>query len=251
MFRSILIIAGNVFRENLRERFFLISLILGIFFLWLAQTLANFHMGGEIDHFYMDLAVGINSTLGAILILVVGLQSYYRTLESRTLWLLLVRIPSRSFFILGLFLGIWGLLLLFGMVIFVSLWILFVHSGFPFLWDVTVGLAISVSLKLALLWSLALWIASYSRSFLFSFLSALILFCLGHLKAILPAFTNKSHPRDWWVSLTDWVLPNFLVFPMDADAVLVTEWLPLIVYGVVYTSFFLFLSILCFSQRSL
>ena len=251
MFRSIFLIAENVFRENLRERFFFILLILGVFFLWLAQTLATFHSGGSIDHFYMDLAVGINGGLGAILILVIGLQSYFRSLESRTLWLVLVRIPYRFLFILGFFLGIWGLLLLFGTVIFVFLWILFAHSGFSFLWEATLGLAISVSLKLALLWSLALWIASYSRSFLFSFLSTLILFFVGHLKAVLPAFTNKSNSRDWWVSLTDWVLPNFLVFPMDVDAVMATEWLPLITYGLLYTIFFLSLSILCFSQRPL
>jgi ABC-type transport system involved in multi-copper enzyme maturation permease subunit len=258
----ILVIAGNTFRENIRDRILYNLILFALVMILSSIALGQLTLGHE-EKVIVDLGLTSISVFGTLIAIFIGIGLVYKELEKRTVYALLCKPIRRGEFILGKYLGLLFTLFVNTMImtaglILVLLW----HGGLGI--RACMGLLPAVYvifLSLALTTALALLFSTFSTPAL-SALFTLFLWGIGHFNRDLHEFARlaKSAVLQWFCRLLYYVLPNFGNFasvgsqnviqsaaydqPISGAAI---GWISM--YAILYCAALLGISIVVFARR--
>lgn len=283
-FGRIRALAGNTFLEAVRQKLFHTLVILAIALIGSANFFRQFDFGSSELKFISDFGLGAILFFGSILAIVVTAQLFFSEVENRTALTILAKPLRRWEFILGKFLGIMGVLLVFIVIMVVLLGLMLywresslmarypeafadgriVHYGGLFLYGVI------ELIKLGILAALALLVASFSNTNLYTVIVSFFLLLICQLQYIARDYwTSLEQPVvRWLVYAVSLICPNFQMFnvgellifgpqTVDMGGLVTTTALgtgdvvSLAIYGVLYIFFFLALAVFSFRSREI
>jgi ABC-type transport system involved in multi-copper enzyme maturation permease subunit len=259
---AILAIAGNTFRENIRDRILYNLILFAIIMIFSAVALGQLTLGHE-DKIIVDLGLSSISIFGMLIAVFIGISLVYKELERRTVYSLLAKPIHRYEFILGKYLGL--LCTLFVNVTIMTLGLMLTlasRGGGDFGSYLRLMPAVYlIFLSLALTTALALLFSTFSTPAL-SAVFTLFLWVAGHFNRDLLDFgkLTESAAFRWFCNVLYYLLPNISNFnsidgrnviqsaayhqSVDPAAVM---WIS--VYALLYCAVLLLLSIAIFSRR--
>jgi ABC-type transport system involved in multi-copper enzyme maturation permease subunit len=262
MMQRILAIAGNTYRETVRDKILYNLILFALIMILSSLALGQLTLGNETK-VILDLGLSSISIFGTLIAIFIGIGLVYKELEKRTVYALLAKPVHRHELILGKYLG-----LLF--TLFVNLSIMTIGLELALLCAGGIGLGsflrvipavFLIFLSLALATALAILFSTFSTPAL-SALFAFFLWIIGHFGSDLLSLGElaKSMPFKWLCRLLYYVIPNFSNFSMmDSRSILQSAgyFLPIhfsaimsaALYCVLYTALVLSLSIAIFSRR--
>jgi ABC-type transport system involved in multi-copper enzyme maturation permease subunit len=262
MVGRILAIAGNTYRENIRDRILYNLILFALIMIFSSLALGQLTLGNE-DKVIIDLGLSSISIFGMLIAIFIGISLVYKELEKRTVYALLAKPVHRHEWILGKYLGLLFTLLVNTVIMTVGLALAMIYTG---------GIQASaylrllpavylIFLSLALITALALLFSTFSSPAL-SAVFTFFFWLIGHFSSDLQSFAEiaKSAPVIWLCRILYYVIPNFSNFKimdsrsiiqgagyfqaMDPAAIL---WAT--IYCVVYCAFLVTLGITIFMRR--
>ncbi len=250
---SIVVIAFNTFRENLRDK-----ILYNLLFFALLLIGASVVLGGltiaEQKKIVTDMGLAATNLIGVIIAIFVGIGLVSKEIERRTIYTIMARPISRTQFVLGKYLGL-VLTLLINILIMltvflVTLWM----SGAP----IHIALFQAVGLifvELLLVTALALLFSTFSSSTL-SAIMTLGLYLIGHLTTDLKGIAEKSHSETMKaiVSSLYYICPNLEVLNMKGQAasgttITLSYQAAATAYGLLYAALLLTTACIIFHRR--
>jgi ABC-type transport system involved in multi-copper enzyme maturation permease subunit len=251
--KRILVIAGNTYREAVRDRVLYLLLFFAGMTIILSRVLALLTVGDRVK-IIMDVGLASLSLYGALLAILVGTSLVYREIDKKTIFTLMSKPVYRYEFLLGKFFGLvfTQLVIVLLMTIFFQAF-LFIHTrrldGPVFL------AALYIFLELILLTAVALLFSSFSTPILAALFS-LSFYTIGHFSRGLLTLIRKM-PAGFGRSILRFVyflLPDLENFNLKTEVV---HHLPIsgdflwksAIYGLFYTLFILVLAVLVFRRR--
>ncbi len=226
--RSLSLIAQNTLREAVRQRVFGFLLLLALGLVLGVHFFQEFNFGTPELRFIADLGFGAIGLLGAVLAVTATAQLFFSELENRTVLTLLAKPLGHAEFVLGKFLGAAAVTGLFcGMLTLLLAAVLwsrettlmrdypeaFANGQAVNYWQlaITGGL---LWLKLTVLGSLTLLVASYARTALFTTTTGALVFLICHLQSFAQDAAARSDSAlvRTTVRLLGWIFPNFQLF---------------------------------------
>lgn len=187
--RSVLVIAGNTFREVIRDRVLYGLIVFAIMLLFLSLALGQLSFDENIRLSANFGFTGIHIAV-VVLAVFVGSTLVSKEIDKQTILTLLARPISRAQFILGKSLGLMSVLAVVatGLAIILSVFLLVLgfHFSSHFLTAV-----FGVLLEAAVLLALAMFFGSFSRPMM-TVVFTVAVFLLGHWVESLHFFIQKS-----------------------------------------------------------
>ena len=265
-------IAGNTFREAVRQRLLLLLIMVAATMTGGALFFSDFHFGSSELKFVTDVGFGALAFFGAILSIVSSAQFFFDEIERRTVLTVLAKPVWRAEFVLGKLGGVLLLLLVFcGLVTALLaglLWwretgLMKAHPG-----TFETGRVVAYAgvawcglvqwLKLSVLAALTLLVASYARSSLLAIMAGFVALVIGQLQYLARDFYGMmdSSLARGGVWLGGLLFPNFQLFDVT-DRVGAGETLSagliggLAAYALAYMSVYGGLAVYCFRHREL
>jgi Cu-processing system permease protein len=190
--QRIVIVAGNTFRETIRDKI-LYNLVLFAILLIGASVLLGTLTIGEQARIVNDLGLAAINLVAVIIAIFVGIGLVTKEIERRTIYTILARPITRVQFILGKYLGlafivVVNIAIMFAMFV-ATLWL----TGSPVhgsLFQVVELIIVETLLVMAM----ALFFSTFSSSIL-SATMTLGLYVIGHLTTDLKSIAEKSHSQ--------------------------------------------------------
>src|SRR5437762_7187368 len=180
MFGRILTIAGNAFREAVRDRV-LYNLVLFVLLLTGVAIFIGELSGGQERKIIVDLGLSAMLLFGVFIAIFVGVGLVYKEIERRTIYAIFAKPVGRGEFLLGKYLGL-CLTLLVNVAIMgagVSLALIYVSRGLDPLALRIWPAVLLIYFELTILTSVALLFSSFSSPAL-SALFTFFVFIIGH-----------------------------------------------------------------------
>jgi ABC-type transport system involved in multi-copper enzyme maturation permease subunit len=258
----VLAIAGNTFRENIRDKILYNLILFALLMILSSFVLGQLTLGYEAK-VIVDIGLSSISIFGTLIAIFIGIGLVYKEMERRTVYALLAKPVHRWEFILGKYLGLLFTLLVNVAIMTVGLCLTLASKG-----GVPIGgylrllpAVYLIFLSLALTTAVALVFSSFSTPAL-SALFTFFLWIIGHFNADLRQFAiiTKSVVAEYVATILYYVLPNITNFsvvdgrnviqsaayyePIHAAAV---GWAS--VYAVLYCAVLLTLAATIFSRR--
>ncbi len=257
-----LIIAGNTFRECIRDKI-LYNLILFALIMILSSILLGQLTLGHEAKVIVDLGLSSISIFGTLMAIFIGIGLVYKELEKRTAYFLLAKPISRSQLILGKYAGLVFTLLVNVVIMTAGLILTMLYHQGPtgLAWLRLIPAIYLIFLALALTTAIALLFSTFSTPAL-SALFTFFLWVIGHFNRDLLEFGNwtNSVAVQWLCRILYYALPNISNFtwidsrnviqsaayglPLDGYAVLWASG-----YCAIYSAVLLGLATLVFSRR--
>jgi len=270
--RRLLAIAHNTLREAVRQKIFLILLVLALGLVAGAQFLRELHFGSHELKFLADVGFGAIAGFGAVLAVVATAQLFFSEIERRTILTLLAKPVWRAEFVLGKFAGVAVLTAVFcgGLTALLAgaLWVressllrelpdAFTGDGMISYAHVAV-VGLLQWLKLLLLSALTLLVASYAQTQLFTVVMGFVVWVICHLQHLAQAASAQPGASVVRV-IMGWVahvLPDFQVFNLGeilgGDRALPWSYLGrVLLYAGAYVVVGCALAVFCFRRREL
>jgi ABC-type transport system involved in multi-copper enzyme maturation permease subunit len=253
-----LAIAGNTFREALRERLLYNLLVFAALLSGGSLTISQLTMG-EQSRIIADVAASSTQVFGTVIAVFLGVALVARELDRRTCYAVLARPVSRGDFVAGKFLGLLATVALNVVVMTaVTAVVLFAYRrdagflGLPFLAVfalMVVQLAVSVAL--------AVLFASFTTPTL-AVIFTLTLIGSGYVFAEVRNFWlgNPQVQVKWLVRVLDYVLPNMGLLDLKetlvyGDPMTLGGFLLRAAYGIAYSGVVLILGVAVFSRKDI
>jgi ABC-type transport system involved in multi-copper enzyme maturation permease subunit len=251
--RSIIVIALNTFRENLRDKI-LYSLLIFAALLMGASILLGALTIAEQEKIIADMGLASINVIGVIIAIFVGIGLVSKEIERRTIYTILAKPISRSQFILGKYLGLVitlgvNLVIMFDVFVF-TLWMTQV--------PITMVLVQAVALmmvELLVVTATALFFSTFSTPTLSAALTLGIYF-IGHLTSDLKSLAEKSSSEVTKAVMTAlyYLCPNLEVLNIKGQAVsgVSLAWsyqVSATLYGLLYASLLLAGAAAIFQKR--
>lgn len=251
--RSIIVIALNTFRENLRDKI-LYSLLIFAAFLMGASILLGALTIAEQEKIIADMGLASINVIGVIIAIFVGIGLVSKEIERRTIYTILAKPISRSQFILGKYLGLVitlgvNLVIMFD-VFLLTLWMTQV--------PITMVLVQAVALMMVeflVVTATALFFSTFSTPTLSAALT-LGFYFIGHLTSDLKALAEKSSSEVTKAVMTAlyYLCPNLEVLNIKGQAVsgVSLAWsyqVSATLYGLLYASLLLAGAAAIFQKR--
>jgi len=250
---AITAIALTSFREAVRDKILYLLLFFGLLLIGTSRIISWLTVGAEIK-IIIDVGLAAANLFGVLLAIFIGISIVYKEIERRTIYVIVPKPIHRYEFILGKFAGLAvTLLIVLGVMsamlqlaVFLKTWTL----SYP-----VFRACVLLYFELLVIVSLAVLFSSFSTPIL-SFIFTLMLYLIGHwsyslldLAARAPGSVAPTLLRTLY-----YVLPNLENFNLKTAAVhdiaippgFVTSSM---VYGVLYTSAVLILSMGIFQKR--
>lgn len=253
----IVAIAGNAFREAVRDRV-LYNLVLFVLILTGAAIFIGDLSGGQERKVIVDLGLSAMLLFGVFISIFVGVGLVYKEIERRTIYAIFAKPVGRGEFIVGKYLGLCLTLLVNVLVMGagVSLALLIVKRG----WD---PLALSIwpavmliYVELMILTGIALLFSCFSSPALSALLTFFV-FVIGHFSADLKDLANSmsSTMGRWLFAALYYLLPNLsnlsFITPAAHGQVPNPAYVGVVVgYSLVYIAVILAGATLIFSRRN-
>ena len=105
MMRRVLAIAGNTYRENIRDKILYNLILFALIMILSSLALGQLTLGNE-DKVILDLGLSSISIFGMLIAIFIGIGLVYKELEKRTVYALLAKPVHRYELILGKYLGL-------------------------------------------------------------------------------------------------------------------------------------------------
>ncbi|MEX2044307.1 MAG: ABC transporter permease subunit [Opitutus sp.] len=269
--RRVGLIAHSTLREAARQKLFHALLLLAFGLVLGAGWFRDFNFGAPELVFLADCGFGATSLFGSVLAVTATAQLFFSEIESRTVLTLLAKPVGRTEFILGKFLGLAVVLLVFCALLTVLLigvlWSreTVLMQEFPEAFGsgrrvdyAMVALAGTLQwLKLMVLSSLTLLVASFARTQMFTVIAGFSLLVICHLQPL----AQESHARGGSVAgrliggLVAPVFPNFQIFTLadsiGAEPPAAGDVMRVVIYALGYTAVACLLAGYSFRRREL
>ena len=268
----VFLIAQNTLREAARQKLLLFFGLLAVALVLGARWFREFDFGAAELKFLADCGFGAMAFFGAVLVIAATAQLFFGELENRTVQTLLAKPVWRAEFIFGKFAGVAALAgifcLLQTVLLAAVLWTREAEliRAFPdaFASGPTVHYANLVIagtlqwLKLAVLGSLVLLVASFAQTQLFSVGAGFFILVIGHLQSL----AHDAYAGGAWsigrlagIFLVS-MFPNFQVFTLAdsiaaADAPSWTSVARVVAYGFGYVVVSCGLAVFSFCRREI
>lgn len=265
-------IARNTFREAVRMKLFLAMTALAVCALASSFLFSEFNFGSSELKFIADFGFGGMTVFGSALAVIVSAQLFYGEIEHRTALTLLAKPLYRSEFVLGKFLGAWAtvacFLLMMTVCLAVALWWreTSIMAEYPeefeggriVQYGAIIGFSGIQALRIGILCSVVILFSTYATSSLFAMVMGVLIWIIGQLQHIA---TEAWSSVDSWAlkgvyALASFSLPNFHLFDVG-DRLALGESLSaglygkLVLYAVLYISFYLAVAGASFNRREL
>jgi ABC-type transport system involved in multi-copper enzyme maturation permease subunit len=262
MVGRVLAIAGNTYRENIRDKILYNLILFALIMILSSLALGKLTLGNE-DKVLLDLGLSSISIFGMLIAIFIGIGLVYKELEKRTVYALLAKPVHRYEWILGKYLG-----LLF--TLFVNLAIMTVGLALAMMYTGGIGIGgylrlipavYLIFLSLALITALALLFSTFSTPAL-SALFTFFLWVVGHFNKDLVSFgeLTESAAIKWICKLLYYVIPNLSNFQiMDSRSILQRAdyfqridpivFVPASLYCLVYCTILVSLAVSIFMRR--
>ncbi len=231
-----------------------------------SQYFRHFHFGSPELKFIADLGFGAMALFGAVLAVVATTQLFFSEIEHRTILTLLAKPVRRAEFVLGKLLGVAVVIGVFCSVLTVVLAAVLWTRETSLARDLPGGLAggpvvnyahVAVAgflqwLKLVVLASLTLLVASYAQTQLFTMAMGFLVCVVGHLQYLAQeAAARGAGPVSRVLAgLVAVVLPNFQLFS-DAGTLAWTQVAGVTVYAFAHVAAAGALAVFCFCRREI
>lgn len=268
-----LAIAANTFREAVRMKLFLAMTGLAICALASSFLFREFNFGSSELKFIADFGFGGMTVFGSALAIIVTAQLFLGEIEHRTAMTLLAKPVYRSEFVLGKFLGVWGTVACFiGMLtlcLVSALWMResSIRLEYPEEFEngdslVQYGGILLFSLvqvfRIGILCALVILFSTYASSSLFAMVMGVLVWIAGQLQHIATEARHvvESLALKAIYGVVGFALPNFHLFDVG-EGLAMGEILPasiagkLLIYGVLYSIFYLAVAAASFNRREL
>ena len=250
---TILTIALNTFKECIRDKILYNLLIFAMLMIGLSAFLSKLAIGVQI-RIVKDIGLGSISIFGVLIAIFLGIGLVSKEIERRTIYTILSKPVQRYSFLLGKFAGLLLTLFINIAIMTIALIVLIYSMG----GDSNLLLFEAIFLifiELVVITSIALFFSTFTTPTL-SAIFTLSFFVIGHLTGYIRLFGSQSELQ-FVRQLSDilyYVLPNLESFNiksmvMYAEAV---EWKLFFLstmYGLIYASLVLVLSVIIFQKR--
>ncbi|HCR29822.1 MAG TPA: ABC transporter permease [Opitutae bacterium] len=267
------VIASNTFREAVRMRLFLAMTGLAICALASSFLFREFNFGSSELKFIADFGFGGMTLFGSALAIIVTAQLFLGEIEHRTAMTLLAKPVFRSEFVLGKFLGVWVTVACFiGMLtlcLVLALWMressirLEYPEGFEqgqrlVQYGGIIWFSLAQVFRIGILCALVILFSTYATSSLFAMVMGVLVWIVGQLQhiAIEARGVVDSLVLKGIYSAVGFALPNFHLYDVG-EGLAMGEVLPislvgkLLLYGALYSAFYLAVATASFNRREL
>jgi len=246
-------IVENTFKEGLRQRILMLIVLFSILVILVSVFMGPFALG-EAPKIIRDVGLAAASLFGILVVIIIGSTLIHRDIEKRTIYTVITKPVTRSEIIIGKFLGLLLLItiLVCAMAGIHQLVIYILEGSF----DLPLLIAIPFSLiEIMILLGILLLFSSFSTPAL-SAVMGIIFFIIGHASPDLKLFADQTKivATKYLAYGFYYVLPNLENFnlridlahrlPLHSDQVIFS-----ICYGIIYTIFLLYLSVIIFEKR--
>jgi len=258
----VLAIAGNTFRENIRDKILYNLILFALLMIFSSFVLGQLTLGYEAK-VIVDIGLSSISIIGTLIAIFLGIGLVYKEMERRTVYALLAKPVHRWEFILGKYLGLLFTLLVNVIIMTAGICLALAYNGSTPLsgYGRLLPAVFLIYLSLALTTAIALVFSAFSTPAL-SALFTFFLWIIGHFNSDLMQFAviSKSAVAEHVAKFLYYVLPNISNFsvvdgknviqsaayyePIHAGAV---GWAS--VYAVLYCTLLLILAATIFSRR--
>lgn len=257
MLGRILAIAGNAFREAVRDRV-LYNLVLFVLLLTAAAIFIGELSGGQERKIIVDLGLSSMLLFGVFIAIFVGIGLVYKEIERRTIYAIFSKPVGRGEFIVGKYLGL-CLTLLVNVVLMgagISLALLYVSGrSDPLVLSVWPAVFL-IYLELMILTAVALLFSSFSSPALSALLTFFV-FLIGHFSSDLKGLATSlgSTAARVFFAATYYLLPNFANYSFITPAAHghfpgAQHLAGSILYAMLYISVILAATIVIFNRRN-
>ncbi len=268
------LIAGNTFLEAVRQKFFNSLLLISVALVASSTFFQQFDFGtGELK-FVTDFGFGALFFFGSILSIAATTQLFFSEIENRTALTMLAKPIYKLEFLAGKFLGAHMLMLVFTTVI------ILVLSGILY-WRETILMArlgeefvdgrlirygdlfifgLLQWMKFGILSAIALFIASFSNTNLYTVVVSFFMLIICQLQYIArDAYLSiEAGVGAWLVRVLGLIFPNFQLFNVGDQLVFasstplpISSVLQIVGYGLIYTVAFILLAQVNFKKREI
>lgn len=251
--RSIMVIAFNTFRENLRDKI-LYNLLIFAALLMGASILLGALTIDEQDKIIADMGLASINLIGVIIAIFVGIGLVSKEIERRTIYTILAKPISRSQFILGKYVGL-AITLAVNLVIMFAVFVFTLWMTQVTITMVLVQAAALMMVEFLVVTATALFFSTFSTPTL-SVALTLGLYLIGHLTSDLKALAEKSSSEMTKAVMTAlyYLCPNLELLNIKGQAVsgVSLDWsyqLSATLYGLLYASLLLAGAATIFQKR--
>jgi ABC-type transport system involved in multi-copper enzyme maturation permease subunit len=257
MLGRIAAIAGNAFREAVRDRV-LYNLVLFVLLLTGAAVFIGELSGGQERKIIVDLGLSAMLLFGVFIAIFVGVGLVYKEIERRTVYTIFAKPVSRGEFLLGKYLGLCLTLLVNVLVMGggVSLALIYVSGGLdPLVFSIWPAILL-LYVELMILTGVALLFSSFSSPALSALLTFFV-FIIGHFSADLKTFASSmgtASARYFFGGLF-YLLPNlanysYITPTAHGQTPAPAMFFAALAYAVVYITVLLAAATLIFNRRN-
>ena len=253
--RPILAIAGNTYREAIRDRVFHSLLAFGVVIV-LSSLVLDFVTVGDRTRIVMDIGLAAIHLFGVLVAIALGTGLVYKEISKRTVFTLLSKPIPRWQFVIGKYLGLVAVL-----AVQVLLMTLVFHALYlPVGGSLAVGTFQAIGLvviELMVLTGVVLVFSSFAAPLTSGFLSILF-FLLGHLIGELAELTKNpriaKHPASGLWDVAFRFFPDLELFNLKEEALyrIGVSWVDVglaATYGLAWSAFFVTVACLLLSRR--
>lgn len=256
MLNSIKVIALNTYKESIRDRILLVLVVFSVLLFGASLFLGSISLDQD-SKIIVDMGFFGIFFFGVLITIFLGSNAVSKEIEQKTAYPILARPISRSWYILGKFVGI--ALTLFVLTLFMSL-IFLTLVGFRTGWhniDVSLILALFYTfLEFCVLTALMLLFSSFASAVM-STIYGIAFFLIGHSTPTIVSLikTAPAYIRGVFIGIY-YLFPNFEKFNLRNDAVYHIKPYPgeiifTIGYAALYCFILLFLANLAFKKQEL
>ena len=257
MLGRVLAIAGNAFREAVRDRV-LYNLVLFVLLLTVAAIFIGELSGGQERKIIVDFGLSAMLLFGVFIAIFVGIGLVYKEIERRTVYAIFSKPVGRGEFIVGKYLGL-CLTLLVNVLLMgtgVSVALVYVSRGLdPLVWSIWPAIFL-IYFELAILTAVALLFSSFSSPALSALLTFFV-FIIGHFSTDLKGLATSlgSTAARIFFNVLYYSLPNFANYSFVTAAAHglvpgVQHAAGSILYAFLYVAVVLAVTILIFRRRN-
>ena len=209
---------------------------------------------GEAPKILRDFGLAAASLFGVLIVIIIGSTLIHKDIEKRTIYTVITKPVKRSEIIIGKFLGLLLLIAILqcAMIVIHQL-VIFIYEG---AFDLPLFITIPFSLlEIMILLGILLLFSSFSSPTI-SAIMGIIFFVIGHASPDLKLFADQVNVAilKYLAYGFYYILPNLENFNLRIDLVYklpihLDQLLFSICYGLIYTIFLLYLSIIVFEKK--
>ncbi|HKO45759.1 MAG TPA: ABC transporter permease subunit [Pyrinomonadaceae bacterium] len=257
MLGRVLAIAGNAFREAVRDRV-LYNLVFFVLLLTAAAIFIGELSGGQERKIIVDFGLSAMLLFGVFIAIFVGIGLVYKEIERRTVYAIFSKPVGRGEFVVGKYLGLCLTLLvnILVMGVGVSLALVYVSRGFdPLIWTIWPAIFL-IYFELAILTAVALLFSSFSSPALSALLTFFV-FLIGHFSSDLKGLATSlgSAVARIVFTVVYYLVPNFANYSFVTPAAHgrvpgIQHFAGSLLYALLYIAVVLAVTILIFRRRN-